>query len=830
MGALDALNPLKVAKRRSSNNYSALPFHESSRARDSIDSEKQNIIDHDYEVSSDDYDSSLPISPVTSSSRETSGSYDSTQPMIKRRTILRTRQRCFAYRVPQRIIRYLCFLIMLGVLAFIGFLIAMSIIDSKKLEDMGNQRPEGAKQWESFPFSDRYYGGIKALVSLAKNKPEYPRDPEDETELLNITEVMSSKLGIPSSKPYNPYPDYNSSAYLQEYVPVKECFLDAKTNARIPPLRYYEGRPAGFADHIMGSYDMMGLPDDICFDRYGRLGPYGHGYSLRKGGLASGMHGDMDGADQVWSEVPQYDFTNVDWAEAQLRCSISNAKRFRSGAGGVTRNNKRAEPAANVIAPVTTTASADSTSATATQPHGIGAKLVHRTAVVIRTWDEFIYREEDILWLRGLITELSLGSGGEYDIHLLVQVKDESIPVFADEETYTKHLKERVPAEFQGIATLWSETQMVMLYNGMEETNFRNLPIHGVYRGLIQALQWFAQKHPEYDFFWQWEMDVRYTGHWYNLFQKMDTWTKAQPRKFLWERNSRFYIPAVHGSWEDFSHMVRVQTESGTDSPGNIWSGLNADGQSVNNGPKGDKPIWGPERPQHAEDWFETENDPIPPRLFKDDKYEWGVGEDADLITLNPLFDPDYTTWLLAEDVTGYNRTNGLPPRRASIVTASRLSRRLLNTMHRETAIKKHHAFPEMWPAQAALNHGYKAVYAPHPMFVDRVWPLPYLGATMNSGRNGATGASKMGIFGEREHNLLGMTWYYNSGFAGNLWRRWMGLKVDELGGEKMEVGERSEGRMCVPPVLLHPIKGVELPVEEVRVDKGGGDAMGPGA
>ena len=87
MGALDALNPLKVAKRRSSNNYSALPFHEPSRGRESIDSEKQDIVDHDYEISSDDYDSSLPVSPITSSSRDTSGSYDSTRPMIKRRTI-----------------------------------------------------------------------------------------------------------------------------------------------------------------------------------------------------------------------------------------------------------------------------------------------------------------------------------------------------------------------------------------------------------------------------------------------------------------------------------------------------------------------------------------------------------------------------------------------------------------------------------------------------------------------------------------------------------------------------------------------------------------------
>lgn len=281
--------------------------------------------------------------------------------------------------------------------------------------------------------------------------------------------------------------------------------------------------------------------------------------------------------------------------------------------------------------------------------------------------------------------------------------------------------------------------------------------------------------------------------------------------------------------------MVRVQTEIGTDSPSKILlSGVKSpDGKGLSTTPKGDKPIWGPERPRSESDWFETENDPVPPTSYEKDKYTWGVGEDADLITFNPLFDPADTTWILAEDVTGYNTTEGLPPRRATMVAAARMSKRLLNTMHRETAFKKHHAFTEMWAPTAALHHGYKAVYAPHPMFVDREWPTEYLASVMNAGRNGATGGARTAVWGEREHNLRGLNWFYNSGFAPNLWRRWLGLKGSNEGGEAFETTVNEgrhgpgvnnmrggEGRMCLPPMLLHPIKGIELPVEELEKEE----------
>lgn len=828
MAGFSSLNPLSITKRSSRSQYSELPIHEDARSRD-LDYEKHG----QSESSDDDSDySSYPSSPTTSS-RETSGSYGSRRPMLRKPSA--GSQRPVSYRVPNRILRYLCCALISTIILFMVGLVRMSVVSSRKVEvgDLGERPPPPPAPWESFEFLSRYYGGIRTLVARSQNKPEYPT-LENEPPMSNETSAYTTPIrDVPTSRPFLAYQNHTSESYLAEYAPVQECFLDAESNVRVPNLQYYQGRPSGFPDNVMGSYGLLGLPEDICFERYGRFGPYGYGYGLRDGGSGVGQHGDTEGSELVWAQGNgghKVDYRTVDWAAAQKRCYLSNSARF--------------EPKTSIAETVTTFSvindeppnrdGVEAESKVLSNSTMTNKKLLPRTAVVIRSWDDFIYREEDIIHLRAMISELSLGSGGEYDVHLLVQVKDEAKhPIWADGNTYQEHLRESVPEEFQGITTLWSETQMLMLYQGIFDTYARGptLPVHGSYRGLQMAMQHFAHKHPEYDFFWHWEIDIRYTGHYYNLFSQIDSWTNSQPRKGLWERSSRFYVPSVHGSWEDFKQMVRVQTEMGTESPNNLWSGLNG-AKTAADRPKADKPIWGPERPLDKADWFEQDDDPVPPNTYERDKYTWGVGEAADLVTFNPLFDPDGTTWFLANDITGYNDTEGLPPRRAAIVTSSRMSKRLLTTMHRETAFKKHHAFSEMWAPTTALHHGYKAVYVPHPMYVDREWPTEYLASVMNAGRNGASGGARTSVFGEREHNFLGMTWYYNAGFAPNLWKRWLGLKVNNEGGEEFETivdegrsgkgvnGMRGgEGRMCLPPMLIHPVKGVELPVEGMLED-----------
>jgi hypothetical protein len=825
MAGFSALNPLNVTKRSSPTKYTTLRAHKQ-RDRREVDVEKYGY--SGTEESDDDSDYTSEEDSLVSS-RETSGSYSSARPMLRKPSagsqrppaLRRDRTLYDKYRLPSKIVKYMCLALISTLIIFIFSLIRMSVVSSRRVSvgDLGERPPPPPATWEKFDFLSRYYGGLRTLVPFEENEPEYP-SPEDELPLGSDTSITPIRE-TPESKPFEAYSNHTSTSYLTEYAPVQECFLDAKKTIRVPQLHYYQGRPSGFPDNVMGSYELFGLPEDICFERFGRLGPYGYGYALQYGGTGTGEYGDTEKSSGVWEDVDgllnQVDYREVNWGAAQKRCYEANAARFKksttSGRDLEERDDLESTTKLNVTASAKTT--------------------LPRTAVVIRSWDDFEYREEDILHLRAMISELALGSGGEYDIHLLVQVKDEAKhPIWADEQTYQEHLRGSVPAEFHGITTLWSETQMLMLYQGIFDNYARgpDLPAHGPYRGLQMAMQYFAHKNQEYDFFWHWEIDIRYTGHYYNLFSQIENWSAKQPRKGLWERNSRFYIPAVHGSWEDFKQMVRVQTEMGTESPDKMWSGIKGGPKPK---PKGDKPIWGPERPQHISDWFEEESDPKPPTAYEKDKYVWGVGEQADLITFNPLFDPEATTWLLAKDITGYNITGGLPPRRATVVSSARMSRKLLNTMHRETAFKKHHAFSEMWAPTTALHHGYKAVYVPHPMFVDRKWPTAYLAGVMNAGRNGASGGSRTSVFGEREHNLMGMTWYYNAGFAPNLWERWLGLKVNNEGGEEFETTvdegrsgkgvndmKGGEGRMCLPPMLIHPVKGVELPVEGKHVEE----------
>ncbi|KAF4123379.1 Protein of unknown function (DUF3405) [Geosmithia morbida] len=856
--------------------------------------ERSSNDDDDYSVS--DVDGEPFTNRSGNTSRSVSGSLASAAPMLNtdRPRNLKRVAGVYPYRLPTKVTRHLCLGVAFILLLLIASLIRASQVDNWKVANgKSDSRPGPAHIWERFPFLERYYGGIYTLVPLKESNPEYPSPTEGtrkDSPLRRVGEEDTDEqdegkepLETRSAEPPTSHPWADYAGRAREGSEIKECFLDAKGKVRVPSVRYHEGRPYGFPRNVVGSYEIFDFPEDICFDRFGRYGPYGFGYSLSRGGLGTGENGENAGSAAVWEDVPRVDFRGIDWADLQRRCYRANADRFDSPPAkkaqhgffihdsesssikrAVDETGKHPTISDDDRTEIKTTAE-DETETSTTKDDGrtgdkpatednvetpvpnkskgasvsdsAGASPAEvektpRTAIVIRAWDEFHFQPDDVASLRAMITELSLASGGRYDIHLLVQVKnDAAFPIWAEDEAYERRINETIPEEFRGLVTLWTETQMLALYQGIYDLFARgpSLPVHGVYRGLTMAMQHFAYMHPEYDYFWQWEMDVRYTGHYHDLFTKLESWAKAQPRKGLWERNGRFYFPEVHGTWEDFSQMARIQNEMGTINADNVWDsapGIKPDPNSVG---KKRKSIWGPVRPADTDDWFEPGNDPIPPRGGPEkDKSEWGVGEEADYISLNPMFDPEGTTWGLRDDITGYNKTNGGPPRRANIITTSRMSRRLLMTMHRMTAYKKQFAFPEMWPATVALQHGYKAVFAPHPLYVDRKWPVDFMSQTFNGGRDGSVGGARTSVFGDREHNLLGLSWFYNAGFGPNLYRRWLGLRVNNDGGEEFEKipdktklgGSPSdmaggEGRMCLPPMLLHPVKEVELPVEE---------------
>ncbi|KAI0505562.1 hypothetical protein F5B22DRAFT_519941 [Xylaria bambusicola] len=836
--------------------HSKLPMYEKPRTPSGDRLSNDSYDDSDY----DEYSSTS--SPETSNSFHSSTTSSLAVPILSKRRLAvpRASGRPYFYRLPNRVIRYLCFGLVSFIILMILTLARASHNENKALVEGKIEKPPPPPHvWESYPLLLRYYGGIRNLIPAAQNKPEYPR-AEDEVPLdklafvpgdQNSEDAESQRRAMASSKEFLAHPQ---SVFKTTPETMNECFLDMERKIRVPPIRYYDGVPSGFPDAALGSHELFDFPKEICFERYGRYGPYGLGYSARSGGLGAGEHGDTEGFESTWEKVPRVDWKSMNWAEIQRQCYQANSARYKPlpprqpmphgffidenkirkglSARDITLDESSLPETVNI-----------QTSKPTGEPHikdkpsstKDNAPALPRTAIVVRCWDEFLWREEDVMNMRSLITEMVLASGGRYDVHLLVQVRNDAAhPIWADSDTYRRRIEEAIPAEFRGIVTLWTETQMLALYQGIYDlwTKGPGLPVHGVYRGLQMAMQYFAYQHPEYDYYWQWEMDIRYTGHYYDLFSKMERWAKEQPRKGLWERNARFYVPSVHGSWEDFKQMARVQSEMGVKGSDNVWDGVPGTEKDQQQN-RGDKLIWGPERPKDPKDWLDPDNDPTPPTSYEKDKYVWGVGEEADYITLNPLFDPEHTSWALADDITGYNEGdgNGKPPRRVHIVAASRMSRRLLLAMHKETAFLKHHAFPEMWAGTVALQHGFKAVFVPHPLYVDREWPTEYLAQTLNNGKNGASGGSRSSVFGDREHNLEGLTWFYRSALSPNLYNRWLGLSVNNVGGEEFEliVDESKngtsieemrggEGRMCLPPMLIHPVKDVELPVEEQQL------------
>ncbi|GAO15322.1 uncharacterized protein UV8b_04855 [Ustilaginoidea virens] len=629
-----------------------------------------------------------------------------------------------------------------------------------------------SKPWLQFPHLDGYFHGLKSLVEPSDLMPEYPNTTHAAASLPAPPEAENS---WPTPALYNPYPNNRAKT--------KTCFLDRHGKIPAPDVYAYHGVPQHMPDAALGSYEIFGIRDDVCFDRFGRLGPYGLGYPREEGGLGAGEDTESQDNEHVWAATGKINYGSVDWGMAQDRCLEANKHLFPK---------PDAEPGGF------------STSGNAARKGKMS-----RQAVVVRCYTGFRWTPLAVANFRALVTELSLKSGGEYAVHILLHVRDDKLPVWADQAVARQVLDDNIPPEFQGLVTIWSESQMRLYYPGDFENQVSNpsqTDIGGVYRSAHFALQVFAKQHPEYEYFWNWEMDMRYLGNYFELLHRVGRWADNQPRSLMWERNERYYIPSHHGSWHNFTETVRQDCMQ-----------------------SGKAPIYGPvdypdKKPLLAEEQGQS---PLPDSCGTGmDPDECGVGEGADLITFNPIFDACETGWVFSDDIAGYaNPTYEQPARRASIVTAGRLSRRLLMAMHEEVWRHRRTMFSEMFPATVALHRGLKAVFAPHPVSLARAWTPAgrAIDEAFNSGDHHSTSGWASPFDFYRESVFKGSSYYYDSQFAGLLWRRWLGYAVMDgrgpsgqpdsgrlRGGYEEESRDGGGGRMCLRSMLLHPIKSEE--------------------
>ncbi|KAJ5579589.1 uncharacterized protein N7459_005574 [Penicillium hispanicum] len=623
----------------------------------------------------------------------------------------------------------------------------------------------------------------------------YLLPPAPDGGLLTLTNQTSS----PPSQPmiYDPYPDYNSPEWQRSWKGHFHACEGPRGRAldRLNPedmMSVYIGTQEGFPRPKLGAFDAMGLDGQVCADRYSRYGVYGYGEN----------HPDVEG----FQKPSPVNWETVNWATLQAKCYSRNADRYALG-----RDNLRT---------VLGLPSGFSTQRERGDGHksssggSSGAVQRHkaRSALLIRVWHTMEWTPNLIHYIRSVIMELSLHSGGEYDVFILVHVKDDT-PIHTDTTAAEKLKRMYVPAEFREMAILFNNHVLESWYPDVEE--------HDAQFQHLQPIQIFSELYPQFEYYWQLEVDARFTGHTYHFLDKAIEFAKQQPRKYLWERNAYHYMRDAHGPWDTFMRMV---DELMVDLP-SVWGPVSKEG--VN-------PI-GPEPPVNSPE---------------EDDYIWGVGEEADVITFLPVFDPADTDWTYPDMMWNLDPAN--TPRRASVITMSRLSRRLLHEVHEAQSKKGWGIVSEMTASTFALWHGLKVVHVPHPVYIDGQWTPKELARIMNPGTpekiNGGPDSFWNYYQHTFEHIFFRISFMYSSQTAEDLFRRWMGYKVDpnqatdghphqdhygrnwyDSGDlvcrcathpDKLNVSFRANcicfqredlyGRLCYPSTFLHTIKSAE--------------------
>jgi hypothetical protein len=213
-------------------------------------------------------------------------------------------------------------------------------------------------------------------------------------------------------------------------------------------MQVYKGNQQGFPIPGFGSHEAIGVDGNVCADRYSRLGLYGYD-------------------DDEEYEVPGFTrqepvlWSHVDWYALQSLCFERNADRYDPESAEIHYLSKGPlsielrDPPRKMWDP---------------EPLPVtGVKQFQsRSAVVIRAWSDMVWTADTREYLRALIMELALHSGGEYQVFLLVHVKDDDIPIFSDPRATTR-LKNSIPAEFRNIALFFNNKVLEAWYPKIEE-------------------------------------------------------------------------------------------------------------------------------------------------------------------------------------------------------------------------------------------------------------------------------------------------------------------------------------------------------------------------
>ncbi|KAL2751876.1 hypothetical protein ACRALDRAFT_2114732 [Sodiomyces alcalophilus JCM 7366] len=495
---------------------------------------------------------------------------------------------------------------------------------------------------------------------------------------------------------------------------------------------------------FVGSHAELGL-DQTWMTADGRYGPYGYG------------------EDEPSYSRTRVDWDTVDWGALQNQCLDRNSHRFPAGAAAFAAEPVRfAWRNRATVPPVRTWDE---------------FRPTRRTALVVRAYDDYDYKPEDLLHLRSLIVEAGLRTGGEYVVVLLVHIRGRESNIFSSPEAYQRAFKEaKIPKEFQSIAVLWDE--------GLLESWYPRIAEHRVMWQAFQPVQLFALHYPEFDHYWQLEMDMRFTGDAGVYLDAMDAFSRQEPRKQAVERTTFFYDPATYASYAEFQAAVDVAN-------------------------KGSSYLWGPVSLREV-----PPLGPEPPTTSVADDFTWGVGEPADVVVTGLCDDAQRsTTWVFRDWFYGFTAGRSTP-RFFCAPAIQRGSRALLLTIHALQLRRGLRIASEATLPSFAAWMGLKLSAPPMPWYLQRADNETERALWMRGGvaaSNDGWGRSdpQWGVGELKGEPQNGNTWWWTGNWPGDMFTTWMtaGRGEDEMDPTLSQVLAMRDGEVYMPNIALHPVK-----------------------
>lgn len=295
----------------------------------------------------------------------------------------------------------------------------------------------------------------------------------------------------------------------------------------------------------------------------------------------------------------------------------------------------------------------------------------------------------------------------------------------------------------------------------------------------MQPFQLFAHFYDDFDHYWQFEMDSRFTGHVGLFLDALSLFARDQPRKQARERASYTYIPRVHGAYPEFLASVNESLKGGG--------------------------LWGPQNIEEIEPIG-----PLPPTARpEDDNFFWGVGEDADLIVLKPCATVSRMVDWVYKDWIGGFRAGSDVSRTACPPAQARASWTLLNAVHKSQAVHGLRVPSEATLPSWALWHGLKMILVPQPYYQDPQLDIREMDEFWNGGPVGSHDdgmAYGLGMYNWTGYGdiVTSTTWAWSSEFPSKIMDSWF---ADDADADVPYIMRRHDGHVMAPNLAIHPRK-----------------------